>query len=212
MNVFGFPNSNSSFSACSFLISGNSANNSKTKMLEEINYYDGDATAVAADLTNNVDVRALALTWNDSWFVWCFQIYYHGPNELPSTLRRVVNEDPKQKSYISLVLVPVMIKSQERTRQLFEFQRKCKFEEESTLTYFPQIYTQDLCRMDCRMRKYLEICDCLSFFYKRKGVQSVLEILNNWRTSFLTLKVYSDIKCDIKGLKCIADIKGKRRS
>lgn len=138
-----------------------------------------------------------------------FQIYYHGPNDLPSTLRRVANEDPKQKSYISLVLVPVIIKSQESTRNLFEFQRKCKFEEESTLAYFPQIYTQDLCRLDCRMRKFLEVCHCLPFFYKRKGTKyhSALQT-----TSFQLFhpKVDSDMKCDYKGLKCIAKNKGEK--
>lgn len=103
-----------------------------------------------------------------------FQIYYHGPNEIPSQLRRIVNEDPEQGSYISLSLIPVMIKSQERTRALFEFQRKCRFEEESTLVNFPQIYTQDLCRLDCRMAKFLDVCKCLPFFYKRKGTQGRL--------------------------------------
>lgn len=62
-----------------------------------------------------------------------------------------------------------MIKSQESTRQLFEFQRKCKFETESNLAYFPQIYSQDLCKLDCRMRKLRKICNCLPFFYKRQG-------------------------------------------
>lgn len=141
--------------------------------MEEINYFDGDASAVAADLTNNVDVSELKLivvVWVRLWRNFTFQIYYHGPNELPSSLRKITNEDPEQKSYISLTLVPVMIKSQESTRKLFEFQRNCKFEEESTLASFPQIYTQDLCRLDCRMRRFQEICNCLPFFYKRKGV------------------------------------------
>lgn len=102
-----------------------------------------------------------------------FQIYYHGPNELPSRLRKLTNEDPEQKSYISLTLVPVMIKAEEITRGLFEFQRKCKFEDESTLDYFPQTYTYDLCRLDCRMRKFKEICNCLPFFYHRKGLMDV---------------------------------------
>lgn len=100
-----------------------------------------------------------------------FQIYYHGPNDLPSALRRITNEDPEQKSYISLTLMPVMIKSQEITRKLFEFQRKCRFEEESTLAYFPKMYTQDLCRLNCRMEKFREICNCLPFFYKQKCVK-----------------------------------------
>lgn len=102
-----------------------------------------------------------------------------------------------------------MIKSQESTRKLFEFQRKCKFEEESTLTYFPQIYTQDLCRLDCRMRKFLEICNCLPFFYKRKGTK-YHSVSQTSTTRVFYLKVDSDKKCDIKGLKCIAKNKGKK--
>lgn len=100
------------------------------------------------------------------------QIYYHGPNDLPSSLRRIVNEDPEQRSYISLTVVPVIIKSQEIIRGLFESQRKCRFEEESSLEFFPRVYTQDLCRLDCRMRKFRETCSCLPFFYKRRGAKS----------------------------------------
>lgn len=41
----------------SFLVSGNLENNSRMKSLEEISYFDGDASAVTSDLTNNVDVK-----------------------------------------------------------------------------------------------------------------------------------------------------------
>lgn len=155
----------------SFLVSGKLENRSTVKSsLQEINYYDGDASAVTADLSNNVDVSFSLTTFE---FVnETFQIYYHGPNALPSALKRIVNEDPQQKSYISLTLVPIMIKSQESTRGLFEFQRKCKFEEESNLAYFPHLYTQDLCRLECRMRKFRDACGCLPFFYRRKGCKS----------------------------------------
>jgi hypothetical protein len=44
------------FVAFSFLVSGNLENTSRVKSLEEINYFDGDASAVTADLSNNVDV------------------------------------------------------------------------------------------------------------------------------------------------------------
>ena len=38
------------------MLAGNLENNSTMKSLEEINYFDGDANAVTADLVNNVDV------------------------------------------------------------------------------------------------------------------------------------------------------------
>lgn len=44
----------------SFLVSGKLENRSTVKSsLQEINYYDGDASAVTADLSNNVDVSFL---------------------------------------------------------------------------------------------------------------------------------------------------------
>lgn len=45
------------FVGFSFLVSGNLRNTSRVKSLEEINYFDGDASAVTADLSNNVDVN-----------------------------------------------------------------------------------------------------------------------------------------------------------
>ena len=45
------------FFGLSFLVSGNLENTSRVKSLEEINYFDGDASAVTADLSNNVDVK-----------------------------------------------------------------------------------------------------------------------------------------------------------
>jgi Amiloride-sensitive sodium channel len=43
-------------------------------------------------------------------------------------------------------------------------QRHCRFPYESNLTYFP-IYTYNLCRQDCRIKKFLEQCGCIPFFY-----------------------------------------------
>ena len=47
----------SSQTSLSFLVSGNSEENFSLKPLEEINFFDGDANAVSADFTNNVDVK-----------------------------------------------------------------------------------------------------------------------------------------------------------
>ncbi|CRL07283.1 CLUMA_CG020262, isoform A [Clunio marinus] len=163
-----------------YLLTGNLENNSTDKLLEEVNYFDGDASAVTDGLSNSAD------------------IYYHGPNELPSKLKKITNEDPEQKSYISLVLIPVIIKSQKNTRDLFEFQRKCKFEDESDLEYFPQIYTQDLCQLECRMKKFLEFCDCLPFFYKRKGVSYALVDALQRNNDCQCLKDCNEIKYSVQ--------------
>lgn len=45
----------------SFLVSGNLENNAMMKPLEELNYFDGDASAVSAGLVHNVDVSDLSM-------------------------------------------------------------------------------------------------------------------------------------------------------
>ncbi|KAL7020155.1 hypothetical protein ACKWTF_011388 [Chironomus riparius] len=121
------------------------------KTLEEINYFDGDANAVTSDLSNNVD------------------IYYHGPFTLPSNLNKISKDDKDQKSYVTFDVVPFVIMSQENIKSLYQFQRKCKFPDESTLDYFQQVYSRDLCLYECRMKKFLDLCKCIPFFYKRKN-------------------------------------------
>lgn len=55
--VFRFYDSTRDFVGFSFLVSGNLESISRVKSLEEISYFDGDASAVTADLSNNVDVN-----------------------------------------------------------------------------------------------------------------------------------------------------------
>jgi hypothetical protein len=56
VNFFSALFTGGNFVGFSFLVSGNLENTSRVKSLEEINYFDGDASAVTADLSNNVDV------------------------------------------------------------------------------------------------------------------------------------------------------------
>lgn len=152
------------------------------KTLEEINYFDGDANAVTSDLSNNVDVRK-KMKRKDKLFPFCTkdfphslfhsQIYYHGPFTLPSNLNKIYKDDTDQKSYVTFDVIPFIIMSQEDIKSLFEFQRKCKFSDESALDYFPQIYSRDLCLYECRMKKFLDLCKCIPFFYGRKSMKII---------------------------------------
>lgn len=99
------------------------------------------------------------------------QIYYHGPFTLPSNLNKIYKDDTDQKSYVTFDVVPFIIMSQEDIKSLFEFQRKCKFSDESSLDYFPQVYSRDLCLYECRMKKFLDLCKCIPFFYGRKSME-----------------------------------------
>lgn len=61
----------------SFLVSANARNLSRLKLLEEINYFDGDASAVTAGLTNNVDVTMMSF----------FSGFSTPPSQAPPTAR-----------------------------------------------------------------------------------------------------------------------------
>lgn len=136
----------------------------KENNLQVVNFYDGDATAVTQNIINNVNIIT------------------HGPNDVPSSLLKILNTNPNRQGYSSLLMKPIIIRSEENTKNLFVFQRKCKFTTESSSKYFPQLYTEDLCRLECRMKKFKTLCNCMPFFY---------------------IHIKNDRQCDKRGLQCI---------
>lgn len=136
----------------------------KKNELQLVNFYDGDATAVTQNIINNVDIIT------------------HGTNNVPSSSLKILNTNPNRQGYSSLLMKPIQIRSEQETRNLFVFQRNCKFDTESSSEYFPQLYTQDLCRLECRMKMSKELCDCLPFFY---------------------IHIKKDRQCDKRGLECV---------
>lgn len=103
-------------------------------------------------------------------FCFVLQILYHGPNELPSLSRMYTsNEDPDQRSFISITLIPIVTQSNEQIRNLYESQRKCKFNDDTSLSFFKGAYTRDLCIYECRMKLLSEICECNPFFFTKRG-------------------------------------------
>lgn len=76
--------------------------------------------------------------------------------------------------------------SNDRVRHLFISQRKCRqvihwnvetveatsnrldrfsFRDESNLPHFPSLYSKSLCKVQCKIDKIVEACDCLPHFY-----------------------------------------------
>ena len=132
--------------------------------LQVVNFYDGDALAVTQNIINNVNIIT------------------HGPNNVPTSSLKIMNTNPNRQGYSSLLMKPIEIRSEQETKNLFVFQRNCKFTTESSSEYFPQLYTQDLCHLECRMKKYKKLCNCMPFFY---------------------IHIKNDRQCDKRGLECI---------
>ncbi len=96
-------------------------------------------------------------------------IYLHGPSYIPNLLSKITNSDLRH-TLVSLVFRPIITESTKSIRNLFVFQRKCLFEDESTLEFFPQLYTYDLCNLECNLKNLIKECGCLPFFMKRIGM------------------------------------------
>lgn len=93
--------------------------------------------------------------------------YYHGPFDEPNKYNYfeiVVNP----KTFSILIFKPVDINTNLKIRQLWIYQRNCRYTDESELEYFPWIYTYSLCKTNCRIQKIMELCDCMPLFYKKR--------------------------------------------
>ena len=78
----------------------------------------------------------------------------------------------------------VMNTAEHEVRKLPIAFRKCRYPNENNLEYFDD-YTPSYCRMNCRIRSALELCNCKPFFYA-VGPATI---------------------CDLTGLLCLANAK-----
>uniref|UniRef100_A0A336MGE3 CSON001091 protein n=1 Tax=Culicoides sonorensis TaxID=179676 RepID=A0A336MGE3_CULSO len=93
-----------------------------------------------------------------------FDIYLHGQMELPSR-KSVIRTERGQASYIKLLFTTHAITSDSNVKSLAIFQRKCRFDDESNLLYFPGHYSPSLCQLNCKLSAYEKHCGCIPFFY-----------------------------------------------
>lgn len=132
-------------------------------------------------------------------------------------MRKYTNEDPEQQSFISITLIPMVTKADERTKSLRISQRKCKFEDEtSSSSHFAEIYTQDLCIYECRIEMVKSACGCMPFFFIRKRGEIDYEDLQfekfqcqSLSCLFSYFKGIKDNLCGPEGYMCILDHSGK---
>lgn len=121
-----------------------------TKPLIEVNYLDGETFAIVSDMSIRAD------------------IYMHGPNKMPNELSKILNSELRQ-TLITLTFMPMLIQSTQSVKELFVFQRKCLFDDESPLELYPQMYTEDLCYVECYTKQFMKTCECAPFFLKKPG-------------------------------------------
>lgn len=95
-----------------------------------------------------------------------FQIYIHGPYELPDIASKNIRSEDGY--FLQIYLSGLSIFTSNRAKSLGINQRKCRMFYESNLRHFP-VYSYVLCRMECRAKLSQKLCGCIPHFYRKIG-------------------------------------------
>ncbi|XP_024084076.1 sodium channel protein Nach-like isoform X2 [Cimex lectularius] len=95
-----------------------------------------------------------------------YELFIHGPWEVPDAA--IANIRAENNSYKTLDVTAQSIYSTEAAAELTISQRKCRHPGESNLAISP-VYSYNMCRMDCRVKKMISMCNCVPHFYRHMG-------------------------------------------
>lgn len=116
-------------------------------------------------------------------------IYFHSPLGFPVKPYEHVLITNDSSISTSMELSTFDIVSHVKVKRLYKSQRKCLFFYEGTLTHSPFIYSEELCKRECRINKLKELCHCLPHLYRLHDQQETY--------------------CDHQGLQCVKENIGK---
>jgi amiloride-sensitive sodium channel len=92
----------------------------------------------------------------------------HGPDDFPEDIS-VMQSLPVGREMLKAV-TPTSGYCTEAVRTLSPRQRKCVFESEKKLAYFP-VYSVKNCVAECRIDHTINYCNCSHFYYHDTGKQ-----------------------------------------
>ncbi|XP_062704241.1 uncharacterized protein LOC109411164 [Aedes albopictus] len=106
-------------------------------------------------------------------------MYVHSEDEVMMA-SNIIKTEMKDSEQIEMVLWVEQIVSSSNLKHLTPARRKCVYPYETTSYY--KLHTPNLCKMDCRIRKALQACDCIPYFYnigKHLIKKSIVSNLNS---------------------------------
>ncbi|XP_059610139.1 pickpocket protein 11 [Phlebotomus argentipes] len=117
-----------------------------------------------------------------------YEVYFHAAVDIPDISKRRYSFD--DSGYATVELTALEIRTTQDARDLSVSQRRCRFPDEADGLQFSAVYSLNLCRMECRIRMALEVCQCVPHFYPSRSKSGKRHPV-----------------CDLAGMKCLAAIK-----
>lgn len=155
------------FNANLFKVIGNRANGTLLKAMIRFSYIHQMEKYLPIQLICQQDsMYAYKYNFNITLMFITFQIYVHGPYELPDSSSKSIHSD--DGFFLQVYLTALTLFSSRRARELSVGQRNCRFHDESNLQHNP-VYSYRLCRMECRIRISKKLCNCMPHFYRKLG-------------------------------------------
>lgn len=97
-------------------------------------------------------------------------MFFHAANEVPDISKRRYTFSESDYTKVDLEALE-MITSRD-ARDLRVSQRKCRFTDEAQKLATSPVYSFIICRMECRRKLALKLCDCIPLFYRPNGKSS----------------------------------------
>lgn len=96
-----------------------------------------------------------------------YDVFFHAAHEVPDISRQ--RYSCGESDYVSVELEALEIRTSEDAAALRISQRKCRFTEEARNMVTSPVYSFIICRIECRLKLALKLCNCIPHFYRNRG-------------------------------------------
>lgn len=96
-----------------------------------------------------------------------YDVFFHGPQEVPDIAKQRYSFAETDYSTVELQALETVTSADARALKVS--QRKCRFTEEAHDLVTSSVYSFIICRSECRLRLALKLCNCVPYFYRRRG-------------------------------------------
>lgn len=97
-----------------------------------------------------------------------YDVFFHAAHEVPD-ISKQQRYSFSESDYTTVELEALEITTSRDARALRISQRKCRFAEEARNLVTSPVYSFIICRIECRLKLAMRLCNCIPHFYRRRG-------------------------------------------